>query len=287
MKCTVCAEHRKNPMLKKLSDVGYPIHHVCISEYFEKIGQTDMDSLCDTFNAVHFGYLMNLVQFSNKDGIDIDVPNPTSAPPIVVWTETPSPNSDSGMFVLGSKFSDGEPVNHNELTFELYSKLKEVPSQAYSMVYNATMNQVNEDRIQSQFEKHNISESDWERYSHDDKLKTIKKWFGNPSEMDIGDFIEMGDAVVIQGQSLGTNFHYRAVGDIGEHNGMRYIKPLKLEDITDHSSPSLSKELDEIKNKIKDHIFSDELFGEVENKFKDYTQQDDDDDDDENPLFRS
>ena len=45
-------------------------------------------------------------------------------------------------------------------------------------------------------------------------------------------------------------------------------------------------------NKIKDHIFSDELFGEVENKFKDYTQQDDDNeihylDDDENPLFKS
>ena len=279
MKCTVCTQYRKNPMLKKLSDTGYPIHPVCISEYFEKIGEKDMDTLCDTFNSVHMGYVLNLVQYSNQEGIDIDVPNPTEAPPIVVWAENSEKESNGGMFLLSKS---GEAGDHDELTYELYSKLREVPSQAYSMVYNATMNQVNEDSIQSQFEKHNISESDWENYSNDKKLNTIRKWFGKPSEMDIGDYMEKGDAIVIQGQPLRTSFHYRAIADIGEHNGIRYIKPFRLEDVTKDTKIS-HEEFNTLKNKVKNHLINDDLFGEMSDQFKDFKEQKPDDDDD--PLF--
>ncbi len=277
MKCTVCTQHRQNPILKKLSDTGYPIHHVCIAEYFEKIGEKDMDTLCDTFNSVHMGYVLNLVQHSNQEGIDIDVPNPTEAPPIVVWAENSDKEANGGMFLLGSKFGNGEPVDHDELTYELYSKLKEVPSQAYSMAYNATMNQVNEDSIQSQFEKHNISESDWENYSHDKKLNTIKKWFGKPSEMRMEDYIIKGDAIVIQGQPLGTSFHYRAIGDIGEHNGIRYIKQFRLEDVTEDTKIS-HEEFNTFKDKVKNHFNNDDLFGKMSDQFKDFEEEINDED---------
>ena len=76
MKCNTCQEQQQDSgIVNMLKRTGYPIHNVCISEYFEKVGQKQMDLICATFNSVHMGYMMNLLHYS-KDSKNS--PNPFS-----------------------------------------------------------------------------------------------------------------------------------------------------------------------------------------------------------------
>ena len=265
MKCTVCTQFQSMPthegvdIIQKVKATGYPIHTVCISEYFEKIGQKGMDLLCHTFNSAHFGYVMNLIA---SDTMDKDT-RPTEAPPVVVWVNS---NQEGSMFLLDDSDKD------SDIHEQLYTGLKKVPSEAYSMVINAHMKSMDSEKV---FRDLETTELDFAKLSKSQQLKRMKDVFGEPK--DLPNYLEKQDAVIIQGQTIEQDFMFRAIARIENHNGVKYLKPFSISDI--------SHEADNDIQAIKDEVeasFSSDAINYVSEKFKDYNV---DDDIDNTPLF--
>jgi len=268
MKCNSCRENSENPIISRLRDSGYPIHNVCISEYFEKVGEVGMDMLCHTFNSVHFGYLMNLVHHSSDPRTSTD---PTSAPPVVVWVNS---NQEGNMFML-------DDSTKQTIFTDLYDKLEQLPSEAYCMAVNSTMKQV----ANKDFLKHTgMDAKKFDNMSQKEKVDFLSENY----KKDELETLEVGkDVVVMQGQAVNNRFGYKAIAEFGEHKGVRYLKPFKLIDDTDTLSyPNKDKEEEfkELKKKVKD-VFNLDFFNGVQDKFKDKKDDDDTNYEGDNPFF--
>lgn len=250
MKCNTCTTtNERHPVMRDLKDSKYPIHNVCISEYFEKTGQKGMDLVCDTFNSVHFGYILNLLHHgTNPEGST----SPTEAPPIVVWANS---KHEGSMFIL-------EDATRDTVYESLYKSLENVPSEAYSMIVNSTMKMVATNEMMDDMAK------DTENYDKLTKLERLKLFTDTYDEGDFHKSTSLQDAVVIQGQSLENDFSYKAIATFGEHNGIKYLKPFKLIDATD----DIITEVDELRKKAKKSVkdtFTSEFFKDIGDKFKD------------------
>ena len=266
MKCNTCQEQQQDSgIVNMLKRTGYPIHNVCISEYFEKVGQKQMDLICATFNSVHMGYMMNLLHYS-KDSKNS--PNPLEAPPIVVWANS---NQEGDMFVLRDS-------NKETIYNDLYNGLEQVPSEAYCMIVNSTMKMLEKNDV---LEEANIDKEEFDKLSKSEKLKIVSDNF-NPKDEDIA----MKDAVVITGQSVDNNFSYRAIATFSEHNGIKYLTPFKLvdtsSDLDQMPNDKKKQKLDDTIKKVKE-VFSSEFFKDIEDKMKDKPEEEPEEDD--NPLF--
>ena len=264
MKCNTCQEQQQDSgIVNMLKRTGYPIHNVCISEYFEKVGQKQMDLICATFNSVHMGYMMNLLHYA-KDSENS--PNPLEAPPIVIWANS---NQEGDMFVLGDSDKD-------TIYSDLYSGLERVPSEAYCMIVNSTMKMLEKNDVLAEA---NIDRKKFDKLSKSEQLKIVSDNF-NPKDEDMA----KKDAVVITGQSTDNNFSYKAIATFSEHNGIKYLTPFKLIDTTSEldKMPQL-KSTNEVIKKVKE-VFNSDFFKDIEDKMKD-KPEDEDRPEDDNPLF--
>ena len=264
MKCNTCEEQQQDSgIVEMLKRTGYPIHNVCVAEYFEKVGQKQMDLICATFNSVHMGYMMNLLHYA-KDSENS--PNPLEAPPIVIWANS---NQEGDMFVLGDSDKD-------TIYSDLYSGLERVPSEAYCMIVNSTMKMLEKNDVLAEA---NIDRKKFDKLSKSEQLKIVSDNF-NPRDEDMA----KKDAVVITGQSTDNNFSYKAIATFSEHNGIKYLTPFKLIDTTSEldKMPQL-KSTNEVIKKVKE-VFNSDFFKDIEDKMKD-KPEDEDRPEDDNPLF--
>jgi len=200
-KCKACKfieQHTNNNIIKQLQEQNYPVQDICISAYFE----IEDDNLCFCFHNAHVGVLANFVDngLNNKPSIDIIAP-------AVTYLDN---DGRANVFLLRD-FKDRQ-----EKSERLYDRLKEVNSVAYALIEIGEIKRIN---------KKDLRDINTDDVSEEDLPKVVNQ-LNEKGE-------SIADVVSIRGQSLAQSLGYIGLAEVGNHNGIGYLKEFTFKKMGD------------------------------------------------------